>query len=166
MAHKTLVNGTAYEISGGRTLVNGTGYSIAKGRTLVNGTGYDVTFVEMVKVTVKTVFEGMSGDTASITVISPEPFTPDPSNQNNTITSWTVAVYDEPNCTIEIPVGSTIECTVSRDKGNADSHISVNGTRVLTGEGTYIYTVIGDATITITEKYTQGEYGIITIIEN
>lgn len=42
MAHKTLVNGTAYEISGGRTLVNGTGYSIKGGRTLVNGTGYDV----------------------------------------------------------------------------------------------------------------------------
>lgn len=44
MAHKALVNGTAYEVSGGRTLVNGTGYSIAGGRTLVNGTGYDISF--------------------------------------------------------------------------------------------------------------------------
>ena len=44
MAHKTLVNGTAYEVSGGRTLVNGTGYSIDKGKTLVNGTAYTIDF--------------------------------------------------------------------------------------------------------------------------
>lgn len=44
MAHKTLINGTAYEISGGRTLVNGTGYSIDKGKTLVGGTVYEVGF--------------------------------------------------------------------------------------------------------------------------
>ena len=42
MAHKTLVNGTAYEVSGGRTFVNGTGYDIKSGRTLMNGTGYDI----------------------------------------------------------------------------------------------------------------------------
>lgn len=44
MAHKTLVNGTAYEVKGGKCLVNGTVYSIKKGRTLINGTGYDITF--------------------------------------------------------------------------------------------------------------------------
>lgn len=45
MAHKTLVGGTAYDISGGKTLVGGTGYSISKGRTLVGGTGYDINFL-------------------------------------------------------------------------------------------------------------------------
>ena len=44
MGHKTLINGTAYEVGGGRALVNGTGYEIDKGRTLVNGTGYDIPF--------------------------------------------------------------------------------------------------------------------------
>ena len=44
MSHKTLVNGTAYEVKGGKCLVNGTVYSIKKGRTLINGTGYDITF--------------------------------------------------------------------------------------------------------------------------
>ena len=44
MAHKTLINGTAYEVKGGKCLVNGTAYSIKKGRTLINGTGYDITF--------------------------------------------------------------------------------------------------------------------------
>lgn len=42
--HKTLVNGTAYEIKGGKCLVNGTVYNILKGRTLIGGTGYDITF--------------------------------------------------------------------------------------------------------------------------
>lgn len=44
MAHKTLINGTAYEISGGKTLVNGIGYSIDKGKTLVGGTAYNISF--------------------------------------------------------------------------------------------------------------------------
>lgn len=44
MGHKPLINGTAYEITGGKTLINGTAYSISKGRTLIDGTGYDVGF--------------------------------------------------------------------------------------------------------------------------
>ncbi len=120
--------------------------------------------VKMVKVTIKTVFYGMNGDTANITVNSPSPFAPDPLNPSNKVTSWTVSVADEPNCTIEIPEGSTIECTVSRDKGNADSFIKLNGTKVMT-EGTYLYTVTGDVTITIADDYSQGDYGMITIDE-
>lgn len=48
MAHKTLVGGTAYEISGGKTLVSGTAYSIVKGKTLVGGTAYDINFLPAV----------------------------------------------------------------------------------------------------------------------
>lgn len=44
MAHKTRVNGTIYEVNGGKCLVNGTAYSVKKGRTLIGGTGYDITF--------------------------------------------------------------------------------------------------------------------------
>lgn len=44
MAHKTLIDGTAYDIKGGRTLVDGTEYSIKGGKTLIDGTGYDVNF--------------------------------------------------------------------------------------------------------------------------
>ena len=43
-AHKTLINGTAYTVKGGKCMVNGTVYSILKGRTLINGTGWDITF--------------------------------------------------------------------------------------------------------------------------
>lgn len=44
MAHKTLVNGTAYDITGGMTLVEGTSYSIKGGKTLIGGTEYDISF--------------------------------------------------------------------------------------------------------------------------
>lgn len=42
MAHKALINGTAYDVKGGKCMVNGTVYNILKGRTLIDGTGYDV----------------------------------------------------------------------------------------------------------------------------
>lgn len=44
MAHKTLIDGTAYSVTGGRELIAGTGYAKKKGRVLVNGTGYDIPF--------------------------------------------------------------------------------------------------------------------------
>ena len=44
MAHKTLIGGTAYEISGGKTLVDGTAYSIKNGKTLIDGTAYEIGF--------------------------------------------------------------------------------------------------------------------------
>lgn len=40
--HKTFINGTSYEITGGKTLIDGTGHNIKKGRTLIGGTGYDI----------------------------------------------------------------------------------------------------------------------------
>lgn len=49
--HKTLVNGTVYEVKGGKCLINGTAYNIKKGRTLINGTGYDINFEPDVSLT-------------------------------------------------------------------------------------------------------------------
>lgn len=46
--HKTLVNGTAYTVKGGKCMVGGTVYNILKGRTLIDGTGYDITFEEAI----------------------------------------------------------------------------------------------------------------------
>ncbi len=45
MAHKTLIGGTSYEITGGKTLVDGTSYSVKNGKVLVDGTEYDISFV-------------------------------------------------------------------------------------------------------------------------
>lgn len=44
MAHKTKVNGTNYELTGGTTRVNGTNYHIASGKTYINGTIYPILF--------------------------------------------------------------------------------------------------------------------------
>lgn len=44
MSHKTLVNGTVYEVGGGKTLIDGVAYSIDKGKALVDGTAYEVGF--------------------------------------------------------------------------------------------------------------------------
>ena len=46
--HKTLINGTAYTVKGGKCMVNGTVYNILKGRTLIDGTGYDIAFEETI----------------------------------------------------------------------------------------------------------------------
>lgn len=46
MSHKTLVNGTVYEVGGGKTLIDGVAYSIDKGKTLVGGTAYEVGFAK------------------------------------------------------------------------------------------------------------------------
>ena len=40
--HKALVNGTVYEVKGGKCMVGGTVYNILKGRTLIDGTGWDI----------------------------------------------------------------------------------------------------------------------------
>ena len=44
MAHKTLINGTSYEIKGGTALIDGTAFSVKSGKTLVGGTAYEVGF--------------------------------------------------------------------------------------------------------------------------
>lgn len=102
-------------------------------------------------VTITSECNGIMGDTAHIKIVS--------ETEN-----FEAYAYDMPNCTIEVPIGSTIECTVSRNKGNADSSISLNGTKVLT-EGTYIYTVTGNVAVDVSDRYTMGEYGVITITE-
>jgi hypothetical protein len=102
-------------------------------------------------VTITSECNGIEGDTAHIKIVS------------ETV-SFEAYAYDMPDCKLEVPIGSTIECTVSRSKANADSSISLNGTKVLT-EGTYIYTVKGNVAIHVSDRYSMGEYGIITITE-
>lgn len=41
-AHRTLVDGTGYDITAGKCLIGGTAYALKKGRTLISGTGYDL----------------------------------------------------------------------------------------------------------------------------
>ena len=51
MAHKTKINGTNYDVSGGKTLIGGTAYKITGGRTLIGGTAYAISFTTTPTVT-------------------------------------------------------------------------------------------------------------------
>ena len=43
-SHKTLIDGTWYDLKAGKCLVGGTAYSVKNGRVLVNSTGYNIPF--------------------------------------------------------------------------------------------------------------------------
>lgn len=102
------------------------------------------------KVTITSVCNGINGDTAKITIVSE---------------GLTYECWEEPNTTIEIPTGSTIECYVTDTKQSNRCYVALNGVNVVTSPGTYTYTVTRDVTIHMEDKYTQGEYGMITITE-
>lgn len=112
-------------------------------------------------VTITSTCNGINGDTSRITVISTEPF----ANPSGTTTTWTVEAWEMPNCTIEIPIGSTIECYVRDTKQSNRCSVFVNDVEVLTNPGTYIYTVTGNVAVDVSDMYSMGEYGIITITE-
>lgn len=123
MAHKTLIGGTSYEISGGRTLVNGTGYSIDKGKTLVGGTVYEVGFGHPVLIAGGYNVIG-AGYTATIDDVS-YPFT----------SAWSLETV------------STASVTVTSLQ--AMGRISVNGEVVFTGAGDYTVDLSGATHISL-----------------
>lgn len=127
MAHKTLVDGTVYEIDKGKTLVNGTGYAIDKGKTLVGGTAYDVGFTEFVIVNIaRLAASTVNADAARVTING--------------------VVYDgSETVELNVEVGTNIECYIVVSSTNA--YISVNGEKVLTATGAYTYTLTKNCTI-------------------
>jgi hypothetical protein len=116
MAHKTLINGTAYSVSGGKTLVNGTGYSIKNGKTLVGGTAYEVGFSNLCEVIIGYSFWGKSSVTIGDTTYGK-------GNVGEVVTLY-------------LPAGTIISCQVSGIK-TYTGYVKVNGDIVAeTAEGT------------------------------
>ena len=105
MAHKTLIDGTAYEVKGGKTLVAGTAYSIQKGRTLVDGTGYDVLFGSSVAQVL--IFGTGSSNRGYVTV-------------NDT-------KYTEGDAAIEVNAGDSITFMVGADDSAKTGSVIING---------------------------------------
>lgn len=150
MAHKALIGGTAYEISGGKTLVGGTAYSVDNGKTLVGGTAYPIEFAEKVNISL---------------VINPA------HGLDNLVIACASATIDgstydgkSDNTTLQLPVGSVIQLTIKAGGKGASSAgrvgtVTVNGTVVKQaasgGANTvateeYEYTVTANATIELT----------------
>ena len=141
MSHKTLVNGTVYEVGGGKTLIDGVAYSIDKGKTLVGGTAYEV---------------GFGPSEATVTMTTSD------WNTNPAITYGYISIdgvrYAQ-GTTLEVPIGTEIYCYVSYSprKDEPASFIKLNGTTVATGiqisagqgYAEYYYTVTGDVKIDI-----------------
>lgn len=46
MAHKTLISGTAYSVTGGREMIGGTGYDCKAGKTIIGGTAFTIPFAK------------------------------------------------------------------------------------------------------------------------
>jgi hypothetical protein len=66
MAHKTLISGTAYSVTGGRELIGGTGYGCKAGKTIIDGTAYSVVATREVENTV--VVSGVASSSAGSTL--------------------------------------------------------------------------------------------------
>ena len=48
MAHKTLISGTSYSVTGGRELIGGTGYDCKAGKTIIGGTAFTIPFAKVI----------------------------------------------------------------------------------------------------------------------
>lgn len=121
--HHTLINGTAYAVTGGTDLVNGTKYQIGGGRTLVDGTAYDVLFAE---------------ETVKIAV------------HNGVEARNCYVLYNGQRITsgeIDVKIGETIVVYAGSPQGNY-GYIYLNSVEVVKGSGVnYSYTVTKNATI-------------------
>lgn len=128
MAHKTLIGGTAYEISGGKTLIDGTAYLIKSGKTLVDGTAYEVGFglpMAIVRLTADT-FENKNYASAYIDYTTPD---------GDTGRLSTAGEY-------ELPIGTNISCELRfGGKDRASLYIYFNGEYVVNGESEVFYDV-------------------------
>ncbi len=149
MAHKTLINGTAYEVSGGKTLVNGTAYEVKNGKTLVNGTSYDISFIPMV-----TISASMSNYEKCVI-------------NGTTYNSSTLGMGG--SVELELPIGTIITCEIKGTAMNTKtSTITVDGVVVVeipkntVDTKSYNYIVNGDTTIKMNGSIYGGSIIITT----
>lgn len=140
MAQKATIDGTAYEISGGKTLIAGTTHTISGGKTLIAGTGYDVILGGLCAVTV-------TGTGAK----------PSSGSQNyRYIELPSVGVVVDAG-EYSVARGSQIVCKVYSNRYTAE--IIVDGETVASGKNSplkYTYTINGNATI----EYNNGHVGM------
>lgn len=156
MSHKTLVNGTVYEVGGGKTLIDGVAYSIDKGKTLVGGTAYEVGFDDgMRKITVTRDYTG--GGSPFIRIAEYITFRANGYCDGLAYSTWTSPA------TIEVPVGT--QFFYSGEVDGAVFEVVLNGS-VVSSKNDWIdygwYTVTENMTFAMTRV--DNRY-ILTITE-
>lgn len=132
MAHKTMINGTAYDIAGGTDLIAGTSYQIWGGRTLVNGTEYEI---------------GFGPKSITITITGTSSYAIVEYNGNRT----SDGVY-------EVEAGTQVKVIAASNyyNGKSKTQIYLNGSLIVQGtrdnNATYTFTPEKNCTISFTKK--------------
>ena len=140
MAHKTLIDGTAYNIKGGRDLIGGTGYAKKSGKVLIDGTVYAIEFVKKLRITIVNAI--------------------DSSNMSGSV------IYNgkaHTSGTLEVEQGETVTIALRNDGGNGWCFVGVNGNDAASGSShvEYTYTVTKNASI----RFDSYSYVIAQITE-
>lgn len=150
MAHKTLIDGTAYNIKGGRDLIGGTGYAKKNGKAAINGTAYDVPFkpataILKIAVAADSKMDGLRM-IAEISCGGNE--------------------YTDPG-EYEVPVGSTVTIKAKGRYSHTDVWIYLNGVQVKTGTGSasYDFTISKNTSIECAMYYFGDWYTSVKITE-
>lgn len=143
MAHKTSINGTAYEIKGGKTLINGTAYKIKSGKTLVGGTAYGIDLKD--ECIVKIIYSFYSGTNEVSVTINGVCY--DRSNllsmNGSTVTANAI--------TISVPIGTEMFCKVA-PWGSKEAAIYINNALITSSKTntiTYTYQIVSDVNVTL-----------------
>lgn len=154
MAHKTLIGGTAYEISGGKTLVGGTAYEISGGKTLVGGTAYEVGFDNGMRTI--TLYGGTGTYDLEVVIGGTLRYV----NNGYLLNLDTFESYDWTSpATIEVPIGTEIVFTVTPASYGASYEVILNGSTVDSGyvetkdNANYYYTVTKNVTLVMSESW-------------
>lgn len=140
MAHKTLIEGTAYNIKGGRDLIGGTGYSKKNGKVLIDGTVHAIEFVKKLRITIVNAI--------------------DSSNMSGSV------IYNgkaHTSGTLEVEQGETVTIALRNDGGSGWCFVGVNGNDAASGSShvEYTYTVTKNASI----RFESYSYVIAQITE-
>ena len=154
MSHKTMIDGVAYEISGGKTLVGGTAYSIDKGKTLVGGTAYEVGFApDTVILTITTKRNRTTLDVYE-TYTSLHIMYTTPEGVSGTLETYEDGKYVIRVGDYEFPVGTTIVIESEYADDKIDQYIYLNGTQVEYSNNyiSYHHTLTTNTVITETER--------------
>lgn len=121
MAHKTLIDGTAYAVKGGRDLIAGTGYAKKNGKTIINGTVYKINFDKKSRIEIK--------------------------NGKESFHEYGYVRHNKQKITegtIDVEEGETLEIYLYSDYGN--SYVYLHGDTI-TVRNYYSYAVSTDATL-------------------
>lgn len=132
--NKVMIDGTVYDITGGRTMVSGTNYDIDNGKVMIAGTVYEISF----SLPVTTIVFNVSNANNTLNATSAYYIL---NGEKQTYTGTGGTLYSN----------ETLQVYVSGSTTNYSRYCSItlNGVQVQSGAGTYTVNLEGCKTITL-----------------